>query len=302
MGGGVGAAYLLPTVSSTSAQGSAPRLPSMPVKRSTNGKRKRKSTIPALHLKNTDDDRKLKRPTQTSSTLSLPRLLSTSVVEGESDVDKSNGSWPLDDSSLRTPSMTSAATVSRNRSKARPVHGGVTNDVVQTEVNPNSNGASDARPEENGRQFPARRKEKIQDWRDVKSKMRRRLFQPLNVALADVKEGPILRRLTPEETLRRRAMPAIELPPDYVGPVLPGERVAGKTLPDIPGAGGGGRPYHRQSSVGEASEVVDSKTAIRNFRRNCLKREPLETIRENKCAEHELETGFWQFFDQHFKI
>ena len=129
----------------------------------------------------------------------------------------------------------------------------------------------------------------------------------------------MFRRLTPEETFRRRAMPAIELPPDYVGPVLPGERTT-KALPGIGngigggGGGGIGRLYltHRQSIAGGAAastaagmdtaDANDSKTTIRNFRKNCLKREPLETIKENKCAEHELEMGFWQFFDEHFKI
>ena len=96
-------------------------------------------------------------------------------------------------------------------------------------------------------------------------------------------------------------MPMIELPPDYVGPILPGERVS-KVLPEI-GGGGAGKMLTRLSTAAAADvDPADRKTAIKNFKKNCLKREPLETIRENKCAEHELETGFWHFFDEHFKI
>ena len=94
-------------------------------------------------------------------------------------------------------------------------------------------------------------------------------------------------------------MPMIELPPDYMGPILPGERLS-KALPEI---GGAGKMLNRLgASITPNADPADRKTAIRNFKKNCLKREPLETIKENKCAEHELEAGFWQFFDEHFKI
>ena len=49
---------------------------------------------------------------------------------------------------------------------------------------------------------PARRKEKINDWRDVKSKMKRRMFQPANQALDVKEEEPVFRRLTAEETIQ----------------------------------------------------------------------------------------------------
>ena len=96
--------------------------------------------------------------------------------------DEANG---IEDCSAK---MTSSSTVSRAQRRKNVTHQSSTdldNSIDGGTVTQRVSEVADSAPTQTGannsKQFnyhhPARRKEKINDWRDVKSKMRRRLFQ-----------------------------------------------------------------------------------------------------------------------------
>ena len=173
---------------------------SMPQKRSSASRLNRSSLMPALRLglrgnKKLNSD-KHKANKSDSKKLSLPRLtsLSSSSSSSEENDSKCNLNVELNDNnehSLTHLPMANSVTQTPPAGQSRS--NGATSSI--------GTGVDDAGSKLD-KYHPARRKEKVNDWRDVKSKMRRRMYQPTNPALLVKDEEPVFRRLTPEETLQ----------------------------------------------------------------------------------------------------
>ena len=178
------------------------RLSSMPQKRSSGSKSKRSPAMPALHLGSGGNQalaqgkQKTRRDT---SKLSLPRLDSQSSSE-ENDTKYKLG----DDSNSKSETHMANPITQSSRggpARSRPSHM-LSNGVAKDDYVVTFGDKCGDVESKQDKYHPARRKEKINDWRDVKSKMKRRMFQPANQALDVKEEEPVFRRLTAEETIQ----------------------------------------------------------------------------------------------------